>query len=184
MNDGTYYYTKTGVELEIYIYDYGNSALMTLTYLKTKEKIICNLEYRKANNFEWYECTTEQASNCNWSFDLPQNSTIKLGNSDNNELITLKEKIVKWNGIYKNSEGTTLIISSFVKGTGFYYHLIHEGDGSCYGIDYTGYAKLTYPSIASKNEDFFTKKDNILIFEPSSSNVGMECQKYFDTKFY
>lgn len=97
-------------------------------------------------------------------------------------------------GVYKNSQGYILTISNVTE-AGFSYALKGISDDTeCSGLEFKGDMSVLEGESKGFDMDPNAPEDelassikslneNTLVFEPSTSAIGMDCQRVFDTDF-
>jgi hypothetical protein len=188
MNDGNYIFSNEILSFDFTISGNGWQLSGTLTDIKLNTKTTLTGEFRSANNIEWYEFKT---SECSYEFDV-FSDTLFLSSFDcvsgkKDLKYKLIKKVINWSGTYTNSDGGTLVVSNFNAGQGFTYKLTYSGTSRCGGIELTGTATLNSNTTATSGENessnTFRLDNDQLIFEPNMYEIGIECQKVFDTNF-
>ncbi|MBK6834088.1 MAG: hypothetical protein IPG89_07360 [Bacteroidetes bacterium] len=88
----------------------------------------------------------------------------------------------------KNADNGILVISNYQEGKSVNYKLTYGGTSSCSGTNLSGTAKLVSSNKAVSGVEVDSQttlelSGNKIVFFPTMEDVGMECQKFFDSDF-
>ncbi len=178
LNDGSYTFENDVLKADVFIIGNGESASLTIYNYKTKKETFCELVLRQEHGVAWYEGDEE----CEYLVDLSNEKTISLEKGDKS--YTLKRvypDISDVEGVYKNSDGDMVIISSYYENQ-FNFHVILK-TGNCSGFDYHNKAsKKGDFSFISEDGDVFKIDGDKLFFEPGES-VDVNCNISLNSEF-
>lgn len=175
--EGTSLYVNSKYSVNIEAYDLmGESFANLKVYNKsTKKTIECNLVYRNEHGLSWYEGSENE---CYYELEIINDKQIKLTHSEITILLNKSTPNIKSvSGVYKNTEGDLIIISSYYENQ-FNFHVILNS-GQCEGYDYLSTAKMLKDySFRSSDGDNFKINGDSLVFEPGeqvsvSCNIGI-----------